>query len=194
MSGPRNSPRTRVEIHCLRSLKTTTTSWPSASTARSMTRSASRSRSSSAGSTNDMDYPKWMRMSCSRRPPKSIWTKWSTRTTSLWPRLIKSFCLPREAASEESEKTTAQGASRLGPTQNAHVLPGAYCASYGALQAQLENAADSFMLRLEVLAMHFAIFASVSVPNQRDRLMSTLGVDLFHYSINVIFDREFRQI
>jgi hypothetical protein len=60
--------------------------------------------------------------------------------------------------------------------------------------AAARNAADGFMLRLEVLAMHFAIVASVSVPNQRDRLVSTLGVDLFHYPINVILDREFRQI
>jgi hypothetical protein len=55
----------------------------------------------SAGCMKGMDYPKWMRMNYSRRPPKSIWTKWSTRTTSLWPRLIRSFCLSHEAISDD---------------------------------------------------------------------------------------------
>jgi hypothetical protein len=58
--------------------KTTTTLWPLASIVRSMTHYASRLPNSSGGFTNATAYPKWMTTSCSRKLPKSIWTKWST--------------------------------------------------------------------------------------------------------------------
>jgi hypothetical protein len=47
--------------------------------------------------------------------------------------------------------------------------------------------------RTRIQEVRFSLpFASIAISNEADCFMAVLGVDLFHYSIYVVLDREFR--